>query len=146
MSPVAARQHHKISRALEYLSGNELRMQIGQQRQNWLIALLKELVDNGLDAAECHGSPKIDVHIEDDRIIVRDNGPGIPHKVIEDSTVHRESVGQGAVCVTHPRPAWQCTQGSLWRSVRPVWWARARSYRGERGAAHGIRHAGPAAW
>ena len=40
------------NRSLEFFSEKELSMQIGHSRQLWPAAILKELVDNALDACE----------------------------------------------------------------------------------------------
>lgn len=66
-------------RTLEYFSVEELTKQIGHERRLWPIALLKELIDNSLDACEAAGTPPtIEVTVGDDYFAVRDNGPGIP--------------------------------------------------------------------
>src|SRR5262245_58568199 len=61
-------------------------MQIGHQRHLWPIALLKELVDNALDACECADlRPQISVTGMADSLAVSDNGRGIPAEVIQRS-------------------------------------------------------------
>ena len=66
-------------RTMEFFSWDELAKQIGHPYPLWPSAILKELIDNGLDAAEDAGQPpRIEVIIEDDRIAVSDNGGGIP--------------------------------------------------------------------
>jgi hypothetical protein len=51
----------------------------------WPQVVVKELVDNCLDAAEqAEVAPRIGVTITETMIEVRDNGPGIPNSVIED--------------------------------------------------------------
>lgn len=50
------------------------------------MALLKELMDNALDACEIAGvSPKVEIEATDDWFSVRDNGPGIPLDTITAS-------------------------------------------------------------
>ena len=50
-----------------------------QQTESWPLVVLKELVDNALDAAEKVGvPPQISVSVGDGVIAVQDNGPGIP--------------------------------------------------------------------
>ena len=61
-------------------------MQIGVSKHSWPIAIVKELVDNALDACEDAGIlPDIHVTIDDNHICVQDNGPGLPAKTIEES-------------------------------------------------------------
>ena len=42
----------EVSRELEFFSEKELQTQIGQSKQWWPVAILKELIDNALDACE----------------------------------------------------------------------------------------------
>lgn len=82
----AARQHFTISRSMEYFTAAELVKQMGTTRGKWGITLVKELIDNALDAAESTGvNPDITVTIDEDSLSVMDNGPGIPAHVIEAS-------------------------------------------------------------
>jgi DNA topoisomerase VI subunit B len=74
------------SRSLEFFTEKELTMQIGHKREDWPIALLKELIDNALDACENAGIPPVvKIDIEDDRFSVSDNGPGLAEKIIKQS-------------------------------------------------------------
>lgn len=73
------RSTFSINRAAEFFSEKELEMQMGAGRDRWLPMLLKELVDNALDACEgAGGTPVITVALEDDAFTVTDNGHGIP--------------------------------------------------------------------
>jgi len=72
------------SRLLEFFTEKELSMQIGHESDWWPLALLKELVDNALDACEMAGeSPVIEVDLTEDTLSIRDNGPGIPAATVE---------------------------------------------------------------
>ena len=76
----------ETSRALEYFSAKELQAQIGFTSDYWPVAILRELIDNALDACEGIGvAPDIHITTSDDTICVRDNGPGIPPQTIERS-------------------------------------------------------------
>ena len=56
------RQVFETSRELEFFSEKELMMQIGYDQDRWPVALLKELIDNALDACEVAGiAPEIEV-------------------------------------------------------------------------------------
>lgn len=73
------RQTFVVSRALSFFSEPELTRQIGHPRAAWPLVLVKELIDNGLDACEnADCAPQIDVIVTPDAFIVRDNGPGMP--------------------------------------------------------------------
>jgi DNA topoisomerase VI subunit B len=74
------------SRSLEFFTEKELTMQIGHKREDWPLALLKELIDNALDACENAGiQPVIKIEIGTDRFSVSDNGPGLTEKIIKQS-------------------------------------------------------------
>jgi len=80
------RQTHRTSRVLEYFSEKEIQMQIGVTRKFWPIAIVKELIDNALDACEdANILPRIEVSIDDAEICIKDNGPGLPRKTVEES-------------------------------------------------------------
>jgi len=75
----------RTSRLLDFASEKELVAQTGHQKEAWPTVILKELVDNSIDAAEEAGTaPIIEVKVDHDGIVVADNGPGIPADVIED--------------------------------------------------------------
>ena len=72
------------SRELEYFTEKELTLQTGHEPELWPEVVLKELVDNGLDACESAGlPPEINVSLAADAITVTDNGPGLPSAVVE---------------------------------------------------------------
>ena len=87
MSAVLQRTTFETSRALEYFTEKELQAQIGSDPPFWPVAILRELVDNALDACEESGTaPEIEITMEgNDSFTVKDNGPGIPAEVIERS-------------------------------------------------------------
>lgn len=67
------------SRLLDFCSRKELIAQTGHQPADWPLVLVKELVDNALDACEDVGAPpEIAVKVDENGITVMDNGPGIP--------------------------------------------------------------------
>jgi DNA topoisomerase VI subunit B len=77
---------HKLERAtfatnrmLEFCSEKELVAQTGTPVKDWPIYLLKELVDNALDACEEAGrAPEVNIEVGTGKIVIADNGPGIP--------------------------------------------------------------------
>ncbi|MFH1921698.1 MAG: ATP-binding protein [Planctomycetota bacterium] len=77
------RETFRTSRAMEFLSRKELIAQTGHQPEVWPLMVLKELVDNALDACEEAGiAPKIQVTVDEEGILIADNGPGIPPQVV----------------------------------------------------------------
>jgi DNA topoisomerase VI subunit B len=75
------------SRVLEYFSEAELMRQIGYGRPLWPLVLVKELIDNGLDACEATDrAPEITVTLDNDAIAVADNGPGLKPAIIRKAS------------------------------------------------------------
>jgi len=71
------------NRAAEFFTESELRMQIGYEKPLWPLVIVKELVDNSLDACESiEAEPKIEITLEPDSISVADNGPGLRESTI----------------------------------------------------------------
>ena len=78
------RQVFTTSHELEYFSESELTTQTGYPKEQWWPdVVVKELIDNSLDACEQAGvAPVIAVDFDGDSIRVTDNGPGIPSEVV----------------------------------------------------------------
>jgi DNA topoisomerase VI subunit B len=85
--PAAAKLHRtsfRTSRLLDFCSRKELIAQTGHEPGAWPLVLLKELLDNALDACEDMGvPPNIQVTVGPGGIVVEDNGPGLPPEVID---------------------------------------------------------------
>lgn len=93
----------KQSRLAEYFSAKELGMQIGGARPDWPFILVKELIDNALDATESHTAPVITLTIETDRFTVTDNGPGLPDEIITGSLDYSARISTKAAYVSPTR-------------------------------------------
>jgi DNA topoisomerase VI subunit B len=77
------RETFKTSRLLDFCSERELTKQIGHGADQWPLVVLKELIDNALDAAEEAGTaPVIHVAVDNGTITISDNGPGIPPETV----------------------------------------------------------------
>jgi hypothetical protein len=81
--PRLERATFTTSRLLDYCSEKSLTLEIGHGRDEWPLVVLKELMDNALDACEDVGiAPEIAVTVNDGGITVTDNGPGIPAETV----------------------------------------------------------------
>jgi DNA topoisomerase VI subunit B len=66
------------SRLIEFCSEKELIAQTGAAVTDWPVYVAKELVDNALDACEeAEIAPEITIEVDNGKVIVGDNGPGI---------------------------------------------------------------------
>jgi DNA topoisomerase VI subunit B len=80
-----ARKIFKTSRLAEFRSQKELVNQTGHAVDDWPLVVLKELVDNALDACEeAAAAPVIAVRVSGDEIAIIDNGPGIAPDTVEN--------------------------------------------------------------
>ena len=85
MTAVLKRATLRTSRLLDFASEKELVAQTGHERGAWPLVVLKELVDNAIDACEEAGvAPVVSVKVDSSGITVEDNGPGLPRKTVKD--------------------------------------------------------------
>ena len=102
-------------RVMEFFSVKELNMQLGYSRPMWPIALLKELLDNALDAAELAGvAPQIRVTLAPDAFSVEDNGPGLPEETLERSQDYLVRVSDKSHYISP-------TRGQLGNALKCLW-------------------------
>ena len=81
---VLERTTFQTSRLLDFLNEKELAKQCGHPRANWPLVVVKELVDNALDACEEQGAPPVvTIVFTEDSITVADNGAGIPAATVD---------------------------------------------------------------
>jgi Histidine kinase-, DNA gyrase B-, and HSP90-like ATPase len=83
--PVLQRATFRTSRLLDFASEKELVAQTGHRREQWALVVLKELIDNSIDACEEAGiAPVVEVTVDDAGITIADNGPGLPAETVKD--------------------------------------------------------------
>ncbi len=112
---VLERTTFETSRELEYFTEKELQAQIGMDPDFWPLAILRELIDNALDACEEGGGPpEIDITTADDCITVADNGPGIPARTVERSLDYMVRVSNKAYYVSP-------TRGQMGNALKVIW-------------------------
>lgn len=71
------------SRAMDFFSEGELVSQTGHSRREWPLVIVKELVDNALDACdEADTPPVVTITCDASGITVADNGPGLPESTL----------------------------------------------------------------
>ena len=110
-----ARTTFETSRLLEYFTEKELAMQLGHGRDLWALVLVKELIDNSLDACESAGIlPEIRLYLGDDGFAVRDNGPGLPESTLERSLDYLVRVSDKSNYVSPSR-------GQLGNALKCLW-------------------------
>src|SRR5262245_37538553 len=74
----------KTSREMDFFSEKELVTQTGHDVDEWPLVIVKELLDNALDACEeANVAPVLTVAADACGITVTDNGPGIPEATLK---------------------------------------------------------------
>jgi hypothetical protein len=69
---------------MDFFSEKELTTQTGHIREEWPLVIVKELMDNSLDACDdANIPPNISVTADAAGITVRDNGPGMPDTTLQ---------------------------------------------------------------
>ena len=107
----------ETSRENEFFTERELQMQIGAPKAQWPLALVKELLDNGLDACEAAGQPpklRVTVGPEGDWVDVADNGPGLPPDVLRRSLDYRTRISDKIHYVSP-------TRGQQGNALKCIW-------------------------
>jgi DNA topoisomerase VI subunit B len=111
------RKTFSVSRLAEFATLGELIKQTGQPPENWVQAVVKELVDNAIDEAERAGvAPVIEIVIEPDSITVADLGRGIKPAVVKALTDYSIKTSSNAAYVSPTRGQ----QGNALQSILPM--------------------------
>jgi DNA topoisomerase VI subunit B len=108
------REVFRTSRLLEFCNEIELTAQTGHGASEWPLVILKELVDNALDACEEAGYPP-DIHVDVSltQIVITDNGPGLSSETIEDILDYSVRVSSREAYVSPTRGA----QGNALKTI-----------------------------
>ena len=127
----------ETSRLMEFCSIRELTNQIGHDPPRWPEVVVKELVDNALDAAEeADIDPVIQIDISGDTISIADNGPGIAADTVTGVLDYSTRTSNKEVYASPTRGA----QGNALKTIL----AMAFALNGERGEtrieSRGIEH------
>ena len=92
--PKLTRVAFRVSRLMEFCTTRELQNQTGHSVYEWPLVVLKELMDNALDACEeAEIAPVISIAVKPGSITIQDNGGGINrhHQAILDYTIRVSS-------------------------------------------------------
>jgi Histidine kinase-, DNA gyrase B-, and HSP90-like ATPase len=142
---------HKIDRVafttsglMEFCGGKELVAQTGHEAWKWPLVIVKELVDNALDACEeAEVSPIIKVTItrgkrgKPTRIVIEDNGPGIPPEVIGSVIDYNVRISSREAYISPTRGR----QGNALKTILPMAYVLSGTGKGETWIeAHGWKH------
>ena len=85
-TPLLVREAFRTSRLADFASRKELVAQTGHPVEEWPLVVVKEGVDNAIDACEDAGiAPAIDIGIDTatGAFVITDNGPGIPSEIVD---------------------------------------------------------------
>ena len=107
MTAILARKAFSVSRLAEFASVPELARQTGQPPQNWPLTLIKELIDNAIDAAEeADVAPDVEISVESDgSIVIADQGPGLAPKIVASLIDFTKRTSSRAIYVSPTRGA-----------------------------------------
>ncbi len=82
-APHLNRETFRTSRLLDFCSEKELQAQTGHETADWPLVIVKEGLDNALDACEDTDiAPEVAVRVDAGGITIADNGPGIPESTV----------------------------------------------------------------
>jgi hypothetical protein len=111
------------SRLMEFCTEKELVAQTGHESDLWLSVIIKELVDNAIDACEEAGTaPVVKVAIttgskrKPARIVIEDNGPGIPGQTIAGIIDYNVRVSSREAYISPTRGR----QGNALKTILPM--------------------------
>jgi hypothetical protein len=106
-----------VSRLMEFCTRRELVNQTGHDVHQWPLVVLKELVDNAIDACEeAEIAPVVSVLIDGSTITITDNGPGIPTGTINAVLDYSIRVSSREAYVSPTRGA----QGNALKTILPM--------------------------
>jgi DNA topoisomerase VI subunit B len=115
--PKLTRVPFTVSRLMEFCTRRELANQTGHDVPEWPLVLLKEMVDNALDACEeAEIAPVVSITVNGNCIVIEDNGPGIPTKTIDGVLNYSIRVSSREAYCSPTRGA----QGNALKTILPM--------------------------
>jgi DNA topoisomerase VI subunit B len=106
-APSLARKTFTVSRLAEFASTGELVKATGHPVERWPLLIVKELIDNAIDAAEgANVAPVVEVAVESDgSIVVADGGPGVSPELVANLVDYSKRTSSRAAYVSPTRGA-----------------------------------------
>jgi hypothetical protein len=136
-APRLERITFRTSREMDFFTERELITQTGHARAEWPLVIVKELIDNALDACEEAGVPPvISVTADPCGITVCDNGPGLPEATLRGALDFTVRVSNREAYVSPCRGA----QGNALKTLLPMPYVLDPEQGKFILAAHGKRH------
>jgi hypothetical protein len=127
--PKLTRVAFRVSRLMEFCTQRELQNQTGHHLWEWPLVVLKELMDNALDACEeAEIAPVISIAVEPGSIVIQDNGGGIKPATIKSILDYTIRVSSREAYVSPTRGA----QGNALKTILAMGYVLDR----ERGGAN----------
>ena len=112
--PKLTRVAFKVSRLMEFCTLSELQNQTGHSVYDWALVVLKELMDNALDACEeSEVAPVIWIDVKDGSITIQDNAGGIDPATVESILDYAVRVSSREAYVSPTRGA----QGNALKTI-----------------------------
>ncbi len=117
--PQFKRTTFRTRREMDFFSEQELVTQTGHPRNEWPFVIIKELIDNALDACDEKGIPPV-IHVTADAsgITVTDNGPGLPESTLKSAMDFTVRASNREAYVAPDRGA----QGNALKTLLPMPW------------------------
>src|SRR4051794_38067510 len=133
--PKLTRVAFRVSRLMEFCTRRELQNQTGHGITQWPLVVLKELVDNALDACEeAEVAPVISIAVEPGSIIIEDNAAGIKTSTIKSILDYTIRVSSREAYVSPTRGA----QGNALKTILAMGYVLDRERQGGNDEAVGI--------
>jgi hypothetical protein len=135
--PKLTRVAFKVSRLMEFCTTRELQNQTGHSVYQWLLVVLKELMDNALDACEeAEVAPAISIKVNPDAgtIIIQDNAGGIETDTIKSILDYTIRVSSREAYVSPTRGA----QGNALKTILAMGYVLDRDEAGKDTDAVGV--------
>jgi DNA topoisomerase VI subunit B len=122
----------KVSRLMEFCNKRELQNQTGHSVDDWPLVVLKELMDNALDACEeAETAPVISITVDPGSITIQDNAGGIETDTIRSILDYTIRVSSREAYVSPTRGA----QGNALKTILAMGYVLDRDSGSDAGAA-----------